>query len=161
VRAFFGARGIGAERLELACFLPRHEYLRLYHRIDLALDPFPFNGMTTTCDALWMGVPVLTLPGAMPAARAGLSLLSSIGLAELAASSEDDFVRLAAELAADLARLANLRATLRARMLASPLMDAPLFARNVESAYRSMWQRWCAAPSPLADKSDGSDESAI
>jgi len=153
VRAFFGARGIGAERLELACFLPRHEYLSLYHRIDLALDPFPFNGMTTTCDALWMGVPVLTLPGAMPAARAGLSLLSSIGLAELAASSEDDYVRLATELAADLPRLANLRATLRARMLASPLMDAPLFAGNVETAYRSMWRRWCSGQTSTRDAS--------
>jgi len=79
----------------------------------------------------------------MPASRAGLSLLSSIGLAEFAASSEDDYVRLATELAADLPRLADLRATLRPRMRASPLMDAPRFARNIEAAYRAMWQRWC------------------
>ena len=142
IRAFFTGQGIGTERVELVGFLPTREHLSLYHRIDIALDPFPYNGMATTCDALWMGVPVLTLPGAMPASRAGLSLLSSIGLAEFAASSEDDYVRLATELAADLPRLANLRATLRPRMSASPLMDAPLFARNVEAAYRSMWRRW-------------------
>jgi protein O-GlcNAc transferase len=142
VRAFFGARGIGAERLELVGFLPRWEYLRLYQRIDLAVDPFPFNGMTTTCDALWMGVPVLTLPGKMPASRAALSLLSTVALPEFAASSEDDYVRLAAEIAADLPRLADLRATLRRRMQSSPLMDAPRFARNIEAAYRSLWKRW-------------------
>jgi predicted O-linked N-acetylglucosamine transferase (SPINDLY family) len=147
VRAFFEARGIAKERVELVGFLPRREYLSLYQRIDIGLDPFPFNGMTTTCDALWMGTPVLTLPGEMPASRAGLSLLSSVGLAEFAASSEERYVRLAVELARDLPRLADLRATMRARMLASPLMDAPRFARNVESAYRSMWQAWCAGPS--------------
>jgi len=142
VWSFFGARGIAAERVELADRLPRREYLRLYQRIDLGLDPFPCNGMTTTCDALWMGVPVLTLPGDMPVSRAGLSLLSTIGLGELAASSEEDYVRLAVEWAGNLPRLAELRATLRARMQASPLMDAPRFARNVEVAYQKMWQRW-------------------
>ena len=147
VLAFFGARGIAAERLEPVGFLPRSEYLWLYQRIDIGLDPFPCNGMTTTCDALWTGAPVLTLPGDMPVSRAGLSILSTIGLAELAASSEEDYVRIAAELAANLPRLAHLRATLRPRMQASPLMDAPRFARNVEAAYRSIWQRWCANPS--------------
>jgi len=141
VRAFFGARGISAERVEFAGFLARWEYLSLYHRIDLGLDPFPFNGMSTTCDALWMGVPALTWPGEMPASRAGLSLLSSVGLGGFAASSEEDYVRMAVELAGNIPRLAELRATLRARMLASPLMDAPRFARNVEAAYRSMWER--------------------
>jgi protein O-GlcNAc transferase len=151
VRAFFGARGIATERVELVGYLPRWEYLRLYQRIDLGLDPFPFNGMTTTCDALWMGVPVLTLPGKMPASRAGLSLLSSVGLAELAVWSEADYVRMAVELAGNLPRLADLRATLRSRMLASPLMDAPRFARNVEAAYRSMWQAWCSKQSPAPE----------
>jgi len=149
VRAFFAARRIAKERVELAPHLPRLEYLKLYHRIDIGLDPFPCNGMTTTCDALWMGVPVLTLPGDTPISRAGLSILTSVGLEELAASSEEDYVRIAADLVTDLPRLADLRATLRHRMLASPLMDAPRFARNVEAAYRSMWQRWCASPSSL------------
>jgi len=144
VRAFLGARGIATERVEFVGFAPRQEYLRQYQRIDLALDPFPCNGMTTTCDALWMGVPVLTLPGEMPVSRAGLSLLSTIGLGELAASSEEDYARMAVELAGDLPRVADLRATLRPRMLASPLMDAPRFARNVEAAYRTMWERWRA-----------------
>jgi protein O-GlcNAc transferase len=149
VRAFFGARGISGERLELVGHSARRDYLRRYHRIDLALDPFPCNGMTTTCDALWMGVPVLTLPGTMPVSRAGLSLLSTIGLGELVTYSEEDYVRTAVELARDLPRLANMRATLRPRMLASPLMDAPRFARNVEAAYRSMWERWCAGQTPI------------
>ena len=151
VRAFFGARGIAPERVEMIGIVSRSEYLQLYQRIDLALDPFPYNGMTTTCDALWMGAPVLTVPGATPSSRAGLSLLSSIGLAQFAPSSEEDGVRLAAELAADLPRLAELRATMRPRMLASPLMDAPRFAQIVEGAYRELWQRWCKDPSPLSD----------
>ena len=142
VRAFFNARGVMEERVEFVGFLPRWEYLKLDQRIDIGLDPFPFNGMTTTCDALWMGVPVVTLPGKMPVSRAGLSLLSSVGLGELAASSEEDYVRIVGELAGNLPRLADLRATLRPRMLGSPLMDAPRFARNVEAVYRSMWQAW-------------------
>ena len=144
VRTFFSARGIVAERVECVGALPRWEYLMLYQRIDLDLDPFPCNGMTTTCDAWWMGVPVVTLAGEMPVSRAGLSILSTIGLAEMAANSEDDYVRLAVELAGNLPRLAELRATLRPRMQSSPLMDAPRFARNVEAAYRSMWERWCS-----------------
>jgi protein O-GlcNAc transferase len=142
-RTIFGAHGIAAERVELVGILSRQDYLGLYQRIDLGLDPFPYNGTATTCDALWMGVPVLTLTGEMPVSRAGLSLLSSVGLGELAASSEEDYVRMALELAGNLPRLADLRATLRPRMLSSPLMDAPRFARNVEAAYRSMWQTWC------------------
>jgi predicted O-linked N-acetylglucosamine transferase (SPINDLY family) len=147
VRARLGERGIAPERVEFAGFLPRLEYLRLYQRIDICLDPFPYNGMTTTCDALWMGAPVLTLPGAAPASRAGMSLLSSVGLAEFAASSERDYLRMAADLAEDLPRLAELRATMRSRMRASPLMDAPRFARNVEAAYRWMWRAWCSGAS--------------
>jgi predicted O-linked N-acetylglucosamine transferase (SPINDLY family) len=135
--------------VEFVGFAPRQEYLSLYHRIDLGLDPFPCNGMTTTCDALWMGAPVLTLPGEMPVSRAGWSLLSSVGLEEFAATSEDDYVRLAAELAGNLPRLAELRATLRPRMQASPLTDALRFARSVEAAYRSMWQAWRHKPSPI------------
>ena len=84
---------------------------------------------------------MLTLPGEMPASRAGPSLLASIGLGDLAAKSEEDYLRVAMKLAADLPRLADLRATIRARMRDSPLMDAPRFARNVEAAYRSMWER--------------------
>jgi protein O-GlcNAc transferase len=153
VQAFFGARGIAMERVEFVGFLSQSEYLKLHLRIDLGLDPFPYNGITTTCDALWMGVPVLTLPGETPISRAGLSLLSSIGLGELAAHSEEDYLRIAVELAGDLPRLADLRATLRSRMQTSPLLDAPRFARNFEATCRSMWQAWWerkgrAEPSP-------------
>ena len=143
VQAYFGGRGIREQRVEFVGYLPRWDYLSVYQRIDLGLDPFPFNGMATTCDALWMGVPVLTLPGMMPASRAGLSLLSSIGLGELVALSEESYLQMAAQLAGDLSRIAALCATLRARMLASPLMDAPRFARNVELALQSIWGRRC------------------
>jgi len=148
VRAALGARGIAAERVELVGASPRPEYLRLHQRIDIGLDPFPFNGMSTTCDALWMGTPVLTLPGKMPASRAGLSILSSVGLGELAAASEEDFVRMAVELAGDLPRLAELRAGLRPRMQASPLMDTARFTQNVEAAYRTMWKTWARKRDP-------------
>jgi protein O-GlcNAc transferase len=144
VLAFFGDRGIATNRLELVGQSQRSDYLKLYQRIDLALDPFPHNGMTTTCDALWMGVPVLTLPGEMPSSRAGLSLLSNVGLPELAAPSQEDYVQKAVELAANLPRLAELRSTLRSRMLASPLTDAPRFAGDVEAAYRTIWRAWCS-----------------
>jgi protein O-GlcNAc transferase len=152
VMAFFDANDVATERIAFVCSQPRQDYPRLYHRIDVALDPFPFNGMTTTCDALWMGVPTLTMPGGTPASRAGLSLLSNVGLPEFAVSCEEEYVRMAAALTADLPRLANLRATMRSRMKASPLMDAPRFARNVESAYRSMWRAWCGMKSPTEGK---------
>jgi predicted O-linked N-acetylglucosamine transferase (SPINDLY family) len=101
--------------------------------------------MTTTGDALWMGVPVVALRGNGPVSRASFSLLSNLGLSELVASTEDEYVRIASDLANDFTRLANLRATLRGRMEASPLLDFPGFARNLEAAFRDMWQHWCAA----------------
>ncbi len=153
-RRFFESRGISADRVE---FLPYYAspppsdgtpqpppYMLRYGRIDIALDPFPYNGMTTTCDALWMGAPVVTLTGAMTLGRASFSLLSNIGLAELSAPSETEYVRIATELAHDIPRLAELRATLRDRVRNSRLLDAPRFARNLEAAYRDAWAKWCA-----------------
>ena len=125
--------------------LPQREYLRLYHQFDIVLDTFPYNGNTTSLDALWMGVPVVSLAGETPVSRAGLSQLTKLGLRELIARSETEYVAIAEGLAGDLPRLAGLRASLRPRMLASPLMDADRFARNVEDAYRSMWKRWRSA----------------
>jgi predicted O-linked N-acetylglucosamine transferase (SPINDLY family) len=87
----------------------------------------------------------------LPVSRAGLSILTSVGLEAFAASSEADYLRVAMELAADLPRLAALRSKLRSRLLASPLMDAPRFARNVEAAYRKMWEGWCSGQSPLLE----------
>jgi protein O-GlcNAc transferase len=135
-------KGIDPSRLE---FIPRQthrDYLHHYHRIDLALDTFPYNGHTTTMDGLWMGVPTVTLPGKTAVGRGGLSILSNIGLPELIAHSEEEYIRLAVDLAHDLPRLANLRSTLRHRMQQSPLMDAPRFARNIETAYRQIWHTW-------------------
>ena len=117
--------------------------LKLYHRIDLGLDPLPYNGHTTSLDAFWMGVPTLTLLGKTVVGRAGWSQLCNLGLKELAAETPEQYVALAAELAGDLPRLQELRGTLRQRMLRSPLMDASRFARHMEQAYRQMWRRWC------------------
>lgn len=139
----FESHGISAQRIQLEAPRPRFDYLRLYNQIDLSLDPFPYNGSTTSCDGLWMGVPVVTLPGQIPVSRAGLSLLSNIGLQNLAASNDDEFVRIANDLARDLPQLAELRRTLRQCMRVSPIMDYPHFAQNLEAAYRSMWIKGC------------------
>jgi predicted O-linked N-acetylglucosamine transferase (SPINDLY family) len=136
--------GVGARRVEFLEHRPRPQYLELYHRLDIVLDTAPYNGHTTSLDALWMGVPVVSLAGNAPVSRAGLSQLSNLGLPKLAAHSEEDYVRIAVELAGDLPRLLGLRRSLRERMKNSVLMDAPRFTRNVEAAYRSMWQTWCA-----------------
>jgi protein O-GlcNAc transferase len=135
--------GIAAARVEFVDTRPRPEYLKLHHRIDLALDPFPYNGHTTSLDASWMGVPTLTLVGRTVVGRAGWSQLCNLGLRELAAETPGQFVTLAARLAGDLTGLAELRGTLRRRMSQSPLMDAHRFARNIEQAYRRIWRRWC------------------
>jgi protein O-GlcNAc transferase len=148
IAASLQSHGIDPERIDFASAGPRMRYLGQYDRIDIALDPFPYNGITTTCDALYLGVPVLTLPGSSPASRAGLSLLTAAGMPELIASSESDYLRLAGELAADLPRLSELRRTLRSRMVSSPLMDAPRFARQVEQAYRIIWRRWASGAEP-------------
>jgi predicted O-linked N-acetylglucosamine transferase (SPINDLY family) len=122
------------------------EYFALYDRIDVGLDPFPYGGGTTTLDALWMGVPVVTLVGRTAVGRAGLSILSNAGLPELVARTPEEYLSIAAGLATDVPRLAELRTGLRARLQRSPLTDAARFAGHIEAAYRTMWQRWCAAP---------------
>lgn len=134
--------GIEPARIEFVGTLPIVQYFEQYHRIDIALDPFPYPGGTTSCDALWMGVPIVTLPGITAISRGGLSILSNLQLPQLLAASPDEYVRIATELAADLPRLAELRTTLRDRMRPSPLMDARAFARDIEAAYRRMWQEW-------------------
>ncbi len=147
--ARIAAAGVEAGRVE---FLSRtkgiREHLELYGRVDIALDPFPYNGTTTTCEALYMGVPVVTLAGAMHAGRVGVSLLSCIGEASLIAGDEGGYVDLAAEWGADMARLTSLRAGLRPRLLASALCDGAAFARRMEAAVRQAWSSWCAETSP-------------
>ena len=134
---------IDPDRIEFVTHRPRVQYLASYHRIDVGLDTFPYNGHTTSLDSFWMGVPVITLVGKTVVGRAGLSQLTNLGLTELIANTPQEYVRIAVELAGDLPRSAELRRTLRPRMQASPLMDAPLFARDMESAYRQMWRSWC------------------
>jgi len=144
-RQEFERRGIDPERLELAGFeedLAAH--FRRYAQVDVALDTFPYNGTTTTCEALWMGVPVVTLAGVTHVARVGASLLTSVGLGELIAHRAEEYISIAASLAGNESRLRELRGTLRQRMGRSPLMDGPGFARDVEAAYREVWRRWCA-----------------
>ncbi|MHB1140504.1 MAG: O-linked N-acetylglucosamine transferase family protein [Sulfuricaulis sp.] len=145
LRDAFRAHGIGGDRLILHGGNDSHaEHLRRYHEIDIALDPFPYNGTTTTCDALWMGVPVVTLEGHTHVARVGVSLLNHLGLTEWIAHSAPEYVEIAARRAADTLQLAALRRQLRAHMASSPLTDARTFTRHLESAYRSMWRQWCA-----------------
>jgi predicted O-linked N-acetylglucosamine transferase (SPINDLY family) len=136
--------GIETHRVEFVSPRPRRQYLELYHGLDIVLDTFPYNGHTTSLDALWMGVPVVSLAGQQSVSRAGLSQSSSLGLPELVAFNEEDYVKIAVQLANDLPRLAELRGTLRQRMESSVLMDAPRFARQIEAAYRAMWREWCA-----------------
>lgn len=137
------ARGLDPRRIELCEKRPRSEYLHLLQQADLALDPFPFNGHTTTCDAVWMGLPVVMLAGETYASRFGGSVLRNVGLEGLITSSTQQYVDVAAGLAGDIDRLAELRATLRPRMTDSVLLDTSGFARHVENAYRVMWTRWC------------------
>jgi predicted O-linked N-acetylglucosamine transferase (SPINDLY family) len=139
----FADRGVAAARLDFRPRLPLAKFLELHHEIDLALDPFPYNGGATSCHSLWMGVPFVTLAGDRYMARMGGSLLNAVGLGELIAHTPEAYVALAARLANDQSRLAAMRSSLRERLAASPLMNAPEFARNVERAYRQMWQTWC------------------
>ncbi|MBP5998600.1 MAG: tetratricopeptide repeat protein [Azonexus sp.] len=142
--ARFAGHGIGSERLELQGVGSYAEYLDTYARIDLALDPFPFTGGTTTAEGLWMGVPVVTIRGDRFIAHQGESLLHAAGLSEMIAADKEAYVQLALNFAADRPALAAMRAGLRARVAASALFDAPRYARNLEAAWRGMWAEWCA-----------------
>ncbi len=138
----FSTHGIDPDRLELLGSSPHAELLGEYNRIDLALDPFPYSGGLTTCEALWMGVPVITCPFETFASRHSLSHLSNVGVPELIAHDLNEYVELAVALASDLPRLATLRAGLRERMAASPLCDGKRFAANLSALLREVWQRW-------------------
>jgi protein O-GlcNAc transferase len=135
--------GIDAQRLELLPRLALDEYYRCFNRVDIALDTTPYSGGTTTLDALWMGVPVVTVPGARSASRSAGSILATVGLDEWIGRTPDDYVRIAVEFSRDAATLAGLRASLRKRLRESPLMDEKRFTRDLEHAYRLMWREWC------------------
>lgn len=136
----FAAEGIAAERIRLAAFLPVEDYYRAFGEVDIALDPMPYSGGTTTCDALWMGAPVLTLAGARPASRSAASILATLGMDDWIAANADGYLDLARRWAGNVEELATLRRNLRGRMRASPLMDEAGFTRDLEEAYRAMWQ---------------------
>jgi predicted O-linked N-acetylglucosamine transferase (SPINDLY family) len=145
LHALFQQQGIDPQRVELIGWISsKSEHLALYNQIDIALDTFPYNGTTTTCEAMWMGVPVITLAGETHVSRVGVSLLSSVGLNEYIAQSPQEYIQKAVDLANNREKLPQLRANLRGRMLASPLMDAGAIARSLEDAYRTMWRHWCS-----------------
>ncbi|HEY9010733.1 MAG TPA: tetratricopeptide repeat protein [Devosia sp.] len=144
LRDRFTAAGIGSERLRFVDRVADWDaHLALYNEIDVGLDPFPYNGTTTTCEALWMGVPVLTIKGESFVARVGESLMQTIGLPDWIAGDADDYVTRARRLAGDLGSLAAVRAGLRARVASTSLGNPTVFARQFEAALRQMWQRWC------------------
>jgi predicted O-linked N-acetylglucosamine transferase (SPINDLY family) len=145
VAALFRRAGVDPSRLDLRSRTEAQVgHLADYGNIDIELDTFPYNGTTIICESLWMGVPVVTLAGQTHVSRVGLSLLSNVGLQDLAAKTPDDYVRIATGLAGDPKRLMELRATMRQRMLQSPLLNEARFTRGVESVYRMMWQAWCS-----------------
>jgi predicted O-linked N-acetylglucosamine transferase (SPINDLY family) len=143
-KAMFELHGIGAGRVEYRGYSDYGTLLEQYGDIDIALDPFPFSGATTTCEALWMGVPVITLPGPLPAGRQTLALLRVIGLPDFIADSKEAYVDLALRHAGDLDALASLRQRIRGMMAMSPLCDGQRFTAELMAAYRIMWQRFCA-----------------
>ncbi len=145
----FAGHGITPERIDLKPPLPgKADHLAAYDAVDVALDTFPYNGVTTTCEALWMGVPVVTLPTDRRAGRVGASLLNRVGLGTLVAATPSAYIDLAVNLAADLAALSDLRRRLRAQVAASPLCNSDHFCLQIEAAFRGMWREWCATQSP-------------
>ncbi len=140
----FKNEGIKVERIELLQPVSSiKDHLSLYNQIDIGLDTFPYNGTTTTCEAMWMGVPVITLEGNTHVSRVGASLLSNVGLKELSAKTHEEYVKVAINLANNITRLNFLRGNLRDMMVHSPLTDAARFTNNLEKCYHEIWEKWC------------------
>ena len=149
VRDFMNQRGISPDRVTLKGWVKLEDYFQTLRAFDLTLDPFPFNGGTTTCHTLWAGLPTVSLAGRNHVSRMGVSMLSNIGLQELIAKKVDEYVERSVALATDIPRLRQLRSSLRDRMSASALIDAARITRQVESEYRQIWQRYCAQSGAL------------
>lgn len=149
MRTRFETHGIPASQLRMEGNTTRYDYFRSFHSVDIALDPFPYTGGTTSVEGLWMGVPVLTLKGDRFIAHQGETILQSVGLPEWVASGIDDYVEKAIRFANDVQHLSSLRKGLRKRLVNSALCDAPRFALNLESALRGMWHEWCATANVL------------
>lgn len=147
---FLAAKSVASNRVEFIGRVHPEEYFKAYHRIDVALDSIPYAGGTTTCDALWMGVPVVTLAGRTPVGRAGVSILNNAGHPEWIARNIDEYVNIVANLACDLPKLSQIRSALRNKLQASALMDSAAYTASIESAYRTMWQTWVADGVPNA-----------
>jgi predicted O-linked N-acetylglucosamine transferase (SPINDLY family) len=143
VTATFAAKGIDESRLVLEGQSPHIKLLARYNDVDIALDTFPYSGGVTTYEALWMGVPVITVPGNTFASRHSKSHLTTIGLPELIAENKDDYVRLAVELAGDTERMTELRTGLRSLMANSPICDGKKFTSNFSAIMRRIWRDWC------------------
>lgn len=150
ITAFMKDRGIDAERVMIEGPSPHGELLRTYHRVDIALDPWPYSGGLTTCEAFTMGVPVVSLPGPTFAGRHSATHLINAGMPELVVSSWDEYRERVLELAADLDSLATIRRHLREVLLGSPVCDAKRFARHFTTAVRAIWQRHCEGKAPAA-----------
>jgi len=142
-QSLFANRGIKTERIKFSGASPRKELLAAYNEVDISLDPFPVNGGVTTLEALWMGVPVVNLRGERFVSRIGETFLTNIGLGEYVADTEDAYVATAVALATDIPRLARMRGQLRSQLLNSPLCDGLGFTRDLETAFRAMWESWC------------------
>jgi protein O-GlcNAc transferase len=141
--AAFASERVTHNRIDVVGRVPMQEYYRLLNQVDIALDTTPYSGATTTCDALWMSVPVISLAGGHSVARSGVSLLTTVGLPDLIAQSPEQYVSLATALARDVPRLSALRRALREQMRQSPLMDEPRFVHDIEGLYLQMWTSWC------------------
>ena len=137
--------GIIPQRVEMQGRTSKAAHMNAYSRVDIALDTYPYNGTTTTCDALWMGVPVITRCGRTHVNRVGVSLLTAVGLESLVAENDDDYIARAVSLATDVARLRRIRINLRNSMRESPLCDRRDFVHAVEAAYRDAWKGWCSS----------------
>ncbi|HEX2592876.1 MAG TPA: hypothetical protein VHL34_15345, partial [Rhizomicrobium sp.] len=142
--ARFAAHGITADRLDLVYTTPQPKTWDAYGAIDIALDPFPHNAGTTTIEALWLGVPVVSLADRPSVGRFGATILGAVGMSDWVAPDTADYVAKAVAAANDLPALAALRSGLRAGFEASPLRDAAGLARSVEHAYRQLWREYCA-----------------
>ena len=156
----FDRLAIARDRVEIRGQKPLAEYLKAYGEVDLMLDTYPYNGGTTTCDALWMGVPVVSLVGKHHMSRVGLSMLTNLGMELFAASTPEEYLARIAAIDGNRQALAKIRASLRQRMAVSILCDASAFAGKVEAAYRNMWRRWCRngpVESPDVPKASGQD----
>ena len=146
----FAQMGIAPERIvQLPYMSEVTDHLKAYHHVDIALDSYPYNGATTTCEALFMGVPVVTLVGKTHVSRMGASLLSALGLTETIAYTPKEYIDIGIKLARDIERLQHLRSTLREQMSTSPLMDAGSFTRHLENLYRQIWERRCVIHAPM------------